>query len=98
MDTKNTKSEKAKEQSVHKRDIKEGDAEPQMELLQAIADFKGVDESDLDPFYSTVDHLVEYMYSNPPSPEAQTELTFVYEGFRITLFHEGTAIFQEKPE
>lgn len=98
MTSEGTDSEEAKERSVHSRDIKEGDADPQMHLIRAIADFKGAEETELDALYPTIDHLVEYMYSNPPSPAAQTELTFVYEGFRVTLFQDGTAIFQEKPE
>lgn len=97
MTSEDTDSEEAKERSVHTRDLKEGEADPQMHLIRATADFKGVEDPELDPLYPTIDHLVEYMYSNPPSPEAQTELTFVYEGFRITLFQDGTAVFQEKP-
>lgn len=98
MTSEDDESEEAKERPVRTRDPREGGADPQMHPIRATANFKGVEDAELDPLYPTIDHLVEYMYSNPPSPAAQTELTFVYEAFRITLFQDWTAVFQEKPE
>lgn len=97
MPSEDEESEMAKKRSVHTRDLREGDTDPQMQLLRAVADFRGREESDLETLYPTIDSLVEQLYSEPPSPRAQTELTFVYEGFRITLFQDGTAVFQECP-
>lgn len=87
----------AKERSVHTVDLTEGDTDPQLHLVHAVADITGVEETRLEALYPTIDGMVDQLYSDPPSARAQAELTFVYEGFRITLFQDGTAVFQQQP-
>lgn len=67
--------------------------EPTIDVAEAIADLKGVQPAELDPLYSTIDHVIENLYSDPPSPEAQVQITFTYEGYRITMHQDGTAKF-----
>lgn len=88
----------AKERSVHTGNLTEGNADPNLQFVREVANLKGVEETDLDALYPTIDDMVEQLYSNPPSSHAQSELTFIYEGYRITLFQDGTAVFQESPD
>ena len=97
MASKETDDAEAKEGSVHTLNITEGDADPNLQFIREIANLKGEEETELGALYPTIDHMIEHLYSNPPSSHAQTELTFVYEGFRITLYQDGTAVFQEDP-
>lgn len=97
MASKEADDKAAKERSVHTTSITEGSANPQMQFIREIANLKGVEETELGSLYPTIDDMVERLYSDPPSSLAQTELTFVYEGFRITLYQDGTAVFQEDP-
>ena len=73
---------------VHRRiEPESGDAD--YRLLQLIAEVEGIDVTNLPPIYDRIDHLVTKMYENPPSPEAQAQLSFSYAGYRITLDQDG---------
>lgn len=40
--------------------------------------------------WETIDHVVDHIFSDPPSPDAQVQVTFTYEGYRITVEQDGT--------
>ena len=42
-------------------------------------------------FYSS--GYVRTLYSSPPPAEAQAMIKFTYEGYRITLYQDGQAVF-----
>lgn len=62
---------------------------PAIELAKVIADSEGVAHTDLTTMYSVVDDMLVHLFENPPSPEAQMEVTFSYEGYRVTVEQNG---------
>ncbi|WP_435177007.1 HalOD1 output domain-containing protein [Halorussus sp. AFM4] len=83
-----------REAHVHHRSIFENDdADPSTELVTVVAELKGVAQEELDPLYSWADSLVQDLYSSPPPAEAQAVVEFSYEGYRVTLYQDGHAVF-----
>lgn len=68
---------------------------PEIDIAEVTAKLEGRDSSDLSPLYDTIDHLIEKLFSDPPSAEAQAVLQFSYEGYRITLNQDGYATFMK---
>lgn len=88
-----------READVHHRDLfEEDDEDPATELVEAVADLRGVDPNDLGPLYAWVDSLVGDLYSSPPPPDAQAVVEFSYEGYRVTLYQDGHAVFTRRSE
>lgn len=86
--------EEKKAGRVYHRNIREGESNPQTALARALADLKGVEVTDLKQLYACIDHLVEQLFQSPPPADANAELTFSYEGYRITVFQDGHTVFQ----
>ncbi|WP_168215825.1 HalOD1 output domain-containing protein [Halorussus ruber] len=71
-----------------------GDADdPEIDIARIVADLEGEDPTDIGSLYDTIDHVVEHLFSNPPPIEAQAELAFTFEGYRIELSQDGRATF-----
>lgn len=88
-----TKNPPTAPQTYH-RDLTDGDADPEVALVHALAEIEGVDESELTQLYSCINDLVAGLFSSPPPAETTAELTFSYEGYRITVYQDGHAVFQ----
>jgi hypothetical protein len=71
---------------------------PEVNVVEVIAELEDRDSSDLSEIYDTIDHLIEKLFSEPPSAEAQAVLQFSYEGYRITLNQDGYATFMKISE
>lgn len=67
--------------------------QPNVDITEQVAELKGVDSDELSPLYDSIDHVVDNIFSSPPDPEADVEVSFSYEGFRITVSQDGTATF-----
>lgn len=52
-----------------------------------------VDSTELPTIYDCVDGMLDELFSNPPAPEAQMEVTFSYHRYRITVEQNGNAKF-----
>jgi hypothetical protein len=68
--------------------------EPALAVAEAVGELKGVDATELTPIYDCIDHLVDHLFTNPPDPAANAELSFDYEGYRITVRQDGHATFE----
>jgi len=68
---------------------------PEIDLAETVADLEGKEATDIASLYETIDHVVERLYSNPPPIEAQAQLEFTYEGYRIELSQDGKATFMK---
>lgn len=68
------------------------------ELLHAVADLEGCDVEALPPLYDRVDHLVENLFEDPPTPKAQAEVQFTYYDYRITLDQLGHVSLRKQHE
>lgn len=71
---------------------------PEIDVAQIIADLEDADVTEISTLYDTIDHLVEHLFSNPPPIEAQAELEFTFEGYRISLYQDGRATFMKVVE
>ncbi len=66
---------------------------PGVQVAEAVADIEGRAATDLAIIYDCVDGMLDQVFSNPPSPDAQLQVTFSYEGYRITVEQDGEATF-----
>ena len=73
----------------------DSDDDPEIDIAKIVADLEGESATDISSLYDTIDHLVEHLYSNPPPIEAQAELEFTFEGYRIELSQDGKATFMK---
>ncbi len=72
------------------------DAEnPAMAVVEVVADLEGTDATELATAWGCIDDVLDAVFSNPPAPEAQVQVTFSYEGYRITVEQNGRATFVE---
>lgn len=69
--------------------------EPEIDVIEVIAELEGQDTTDLPPVYNTIDHLIETLFSEPPASEAQAVIQFTYEGYRVNLNQDGHATFMK---
>jgi hypothetical protein len=90
-------TEQHEDEIVHRTLETERD-EPLVQVAEIVADFKEVDADTLDSAYRKVDHLLDNVFSDPPSPDAQVQITFSYEGYRITVEQNGEAKFVKATE
>jgi hypothetical protein len=67
--------------------------EPATAVAETVASLEHRESTDLTTMYDCIDHVLEHVFSNPPSPEAQVQVTFTYEGYRITVDQDGGARF-----
>jgi hypothetical protein len=67
--------------------------EPVCQIATAVADLEGTSPDELTPAYEQIDHVLDHIFSNPPVPEAQVQITFTYENYRITVEQDGQAQF-----
>lgn len=81
------------EEEVVRRELNTDGEEPATQLAMAVADIDGREVNDLASIYDTVDHVVDNIFSTPPSSQAQLEVSFNYEGYRISVDQDGTAEF-----
>jgi hypothetical protein len=82
----------ATEEIVHRQFDTDQD-DPATAIAEAVADLKDTETTELTTMYEHVDHLVDHLFSNPPSPDAQVQVEFTYEDYRITVDQDGTARF-----
>jgi hypothetical protein len=74
---------------IYKTTIPPDSETAEYDLVELIAERNGTQIDQLPPLYTQIDHMVEQLFKNPPSPEAQVELSFSYCGSRVTLTQEG---------
>jgi hypothetical protein len=79
---------------VH-RTLETDQQEPAAQIATHVADLSGRAPENLTTAYEQIDHVLEHIFSNPPQPEAQVQITFSYEGYRITVEQDGSAQFVE---
>lgn len=80
------------EQVVHRALDVDG-AEPAMQIAEHVAALSDRDVESLASTWETFGHVVDDLFEDPPAPSAQVQVTFTYEGYRITVDQEGYATF-----
>ena len=86
-------SEDTASEVVH-RELDPERGEPNVQIAEAVADIKEVDAAELQNMYGCIDHTIDHIFSDPPAPDANVEVTFDYEGCRITVEQNGDATFE----
>lgn len=81
------------ENEIVHRELDPDGNNPTVQIVEAIMDFEGVDSTDLPTIYDCVDGMLNELFSNPPAPEAQMEVTFSYHRYRVTVEQNGNAKF-----
>jgi hypothetical protein len=81
------------EEAIVHRKLDTNVTNPAVEVAEAVADIEGTESTDLSSMYECVDGVLDNVFSNPPSPEAQMEIEFTYESYRITVEQNGDAQF-----
>lgn len=72
------------------------DAEsPATQIVETIAEIEATEMTELSAIWCCVDGMLDDLFSDPPVPEAQMEIEFSYEGYRITIEQNGNAAFVE---
>lgn len=79
----------APEDKIIHREIDTDAKEPGVKLAETVADIEGKDTNELSAIYERVDGVLNKIFSNPPSSEAQLEIQFSYESYRITVEQNG---------
>jgi hypothetical protein len=67
--------------------------DPEVDVASVIADIEDREVTSLPSMYDCVDDIINDLFSDPPAPEAQMQVTFTYEGYRVTINQDGTATF-----
>lgn len=81
------------ESDIIHRDLDDDVENPAIKVAEAVAEIEGKDATDLSTMYECVDGVLDNIFSNPPAPEAQMQITFTYETYRITIDQAGTVKF-----
>jgi hypothetical protein len=80
------------ERIIHRQLDPDGDP-PVTQVTTIVADLDGVNNDELSPAYDQIDHVIDHIFSEPPVEAAQVQVTFTYEGYRITVEQDGAAQF-----
>ena len=67
-----------------------------MSVARTVAELEDVETEELTPLYGCIDHVLEHIFSDPPVPAAEAEVTFSAEGYRITVEQDGSAVFRKR--
>lgn len=69
--------------------------EPAVQVAEIVADLEGTEADQLRSTYETIGDVLDHVFDRPPSPEAAVEVSFTYEGYRVTVDQDGAARFAE---
>lgn len=83
----------ARDDEIFHHELKTSRDEPSVQIAEIVASLEDTDVDDLTPVYDQIDHVLSQIFSDPPDPSAQVEVTFSYERYRITVEQNGEATF-----
>jgi hypothetical protein len=62
---------------------------PVVAIAEIVSEIENVPHEELTTTYEHLDHILQELFSSPPVPEAQVEVSFTYEGYRIKVEQSG---------
>lgn len=77
------------EDEIVHRTLDTGRDNPGLGVAEIVADLEGTEVYELTTVWDCIDGALGEIFSNPPSPEAQLEVKYSYEGYRITVEQNG---------
>ena len=81
------------ETKIIHRDLDNDADNPAVAVAEAVTEIEGLEADEVATTYDCIDGTLDELFSTPPSQEAQMEVTFTYEGYRITVEQNGNAKF-----
>ena len=63
---------------------------PATQIVEVVADLEDCSVLDLSPIYDCLDGMIADLFSSPPPADAEAELEFTYQGYRIHVSQDGT--------
>ncbi len=63
------------------------------QIPEVVAELEGISTDELQPLWEVTGDVLDDLFTEPPAPSAQVEVTFSYEGYRITVGQDGSATF-----
>ena len=78
------------ESEITHRELDTDAENPGIEVVAAIADIDGREMTDLSPFHNCIDGVLDDLFSDPPSSEAEMRIVFNYEGYRVGVRQDGS--------
>lgn len=89
--------EKSSDRTTVRRHLDTDAENPSVEIAETVAEIEDRDATDLPNIYGCIDDALAHVFSSPPSPEADLEIAFTYQSYRITVEQDGTATFESIP-
>lgn len=83
------------ERPIVRRRLDTDAPEPAAEVAEAVADIEDVETTELPNMWACTDNVLDHLFSDPPSPDAQMRVMFNYDGYRISVDQDGSAEFRE---
>jgi len=80
-------------QRVTHRELETDEENPAGQIVEIVAELKNTEIEELENAWQALGDLLDSLFTNPPSPEAQAQICFSYEGYRITVEQSGHATF-----
>ncbi|ELZ01161.1 hypothetical protein C482_08181 [Natrialba chahannaoensis JCM 10990] len=81
------------EREIIRRTLDESRDNPAVQIAEIVAELENTEPTRLPPMYDCVDGMLDNLFSQPPSPEAQMAVDFSYKSYRITIEQDATATF-----
>jgi hypothetical protein len=75
------------------RDIDTDAENPAVEVAKVIAEIEDKDVTDLPPMHGCIDGVLDNIFSDPPSDEAQMQVEFTFQTYRVTVGQTGQVQF-----
>lgn len=68
---------------------------PAEEISEVVAELEDTPNEELTPVWVVIDDVLQNLFSDPPSSDAEVQVAFSYEGYRIVVDQDGSATFTE---
>lgn len=82
---------------IVRRRIQPNPETAEYDFLQIVAELDGADVEHLPSLWHDLDGMVSRLFETPPAPESEVELTFLYDGYRVTIDRSGRVTLKRAP-
>lgn len=69
--------------------------EPGIQIAEMIAEIENKEIDQLSTLYTCIDGVLQNLFADPPDEEAQMQIKFSYEGYRVNVNQDGSAEFMK---
>lgn len=83
--------EKDPERSIVRLELSPEERDPGPQIAEIVADLEDSEMTGMATMYGCIDGILDDLFSDPPSDEAELSVAFSYEGYRITVDQDGHA-------